>query len=209
MATIRLAGTARLLTAISLAALAACSSYGSGGGDAPPPPADTSIPPRGTGVFADNVIEGEATIVTLDRGTRLVTLRNDEGEVTTVKAPADADLSRIKTGDRVGVAYYESLAINLADPNTPLGATGSVVTERAAPGQLPGRAVGETTVITAEVTAIDLNRNTVTIRGPEGNPRTIHVTNPELQPRLRNLHVGDVLQFTYTEAVAIRILPRS
>ena len=209
MATIRLTGTARLLTAVSLAALAACSSYGSGGDGAPPPPADSSIPPRGTGVFADNLVEGEATIVTLDRGTRLVTLRNDQGQVTTVKAPADADLSRVKVGDRVGVAYYESVAINLADPNTPLGTTGTVVTERAAPSQLPGRAVGETVVITAEVTAIDLSRNAVTFRGPEGNLRTVHVTNPELQPRLRNLRVGDVLQFAYTEAVAIRILPRS
>lgn len=199
------------ILAISLAALltgvAGCSSYGDK--EAPPPPADTSIPPRGTGVFADNLVEGEATIVTLDRGTRLVTLRNDDGEVTTVKAPADADLDRIKAGDRVGVAYYESVAINLADPNTPLGATGTAVAQRAAPGQLPGRAVGATTVITAEVTDINLSKNTVTFKGPEGNLRTVHVTDPELQPRLRNLKVGDVLQFTYTEAAAIRILPRS
>lgn len=190
-----------------LTGIAGCSSDGSQ--DALPPPPEANIPPRGTGVFADNLIEGEATIVTVDQGTRLVTLRNDQGEVTTVKAPADADLTRVKAGDRVGVAYYESVAINLAKPDTPLGATGATVTQRAAPDQLPGRAVGDTTVITAEVTAINLNSNTVTFKGPEGNLRTVHVTNPELQPRLRNLKVGDILQFTYTEAVAIRILPRS
>lgn len=201
----------KAILAVTLAALlggvAGCTSSGSQ--DTLPPPPEANIPPRGTGVFADNMIEGEATIVTVDRGTRLVTLRNDQGEVTTVKAPADADLSRVKAGDRVGVAYYESVAINLANPDTPLGATGATVTQRAAADQLPGRAVGETTVITAEVTAINLTNNTVTFKGPEGNLRTVHVTNPELQPRLRNLKVGDVLQFTYTEAVAIRILPRN
>lgn len=205
MGTTSLGGAARSLVTLAWLALAACST--TDGGNAPPPPSGDAQ--RGSGAFADNLVEGEATIVTLDRGTRLVTLRNDAGEVTTVKAPADADLSRVKTGDRVGVAYYESVAINLADPNTPLGTTGAVVTERAAPSQLPGRAVGETVVVTAEVTAIDLSRNTVTFRGPEGNLRTVPVRDPDLQVRLHNLKVGDMLRFTFTEAVAVRILPRS
>lgn len=192
-----------------LAVMAACSSYNSGG-DAPPPPESMStVPPRGSGVFADNMVEGEATIQTLDRGTRLVTLRNDEGEVTTVKVPPEVDLDRVKTGDRVGVAYYESVAINLVNPDTPLGATGAVIQERAPADQLPGRARGGSVVVTAQVTAINLAKNTVTFRGSDGNEQTVHVRDPQLQARLVNLRVGDVLQFTYTEAIAVRILPRS
>jgi hypothetical protein len=198
-----------LLAACALAlALTACS--GSRHSEAPPPAAaDPAIPPRGSGVFAENVVEGEATIETIDRGTRLVTLRNDAGQFTTLKAPADTDLTRIKKGDRVGIAYYESVAIDLAPAGTPLTTETGTAMARAPATELPGRVVGEQVVTTAEVTALDLTNNRVTLRLPDGSTRTIPVRNPELQQRLRNLRVGDIVQFTFTEAIAVQILPRS
>lgn len=59
--------------------------------------------------------------------------------------------------------------------------------------------VSEEMVIEATVTAIDLERRLVTLRGPEGNSLNIHV-----QPEVRNLaqvSAGDKLKVSYTRAL--------
>jgi hypothetical protein len=204
------------LAAVALLAGTACSSDESAK-SAPPAASETSTttstmaptPPRGSGVFEDELIEMEATIQSIDKVNRRVTLRDDNGKLTTIKAPADADLNRINVGERVGISYYQSMAINLADPTTPLGAAGSTATVKTAPGETPGRAAGETITVKAQVVGIDLGNNTVTFRNSEGQVSTVAVRDPDLQRRLKNLKLGDVLVFTFAEAVAVAIIPQS
>jgi hypothetical protein len=61
----------------------------------------------------------------------------------------------------------------------------------------------------AEVTAIDLTNHTVTLRGAGGNSETIAVRNPEVQQRMTTLQVGDLVELTYAEALATRLVPKS
>ena len=176
------------------------------------PAAATSMssapPPRGSGVYRENLIQEEATVQAIDRTNRRVTLRDDDGEVVTVKAPADARLDEINVGDRVAIAYYESVAINLADPRAPLGAAGAAAQVKAAPTETPGRAVGEQVVVTAQVVGINAFTNEITFRTGKGRIHTVAVKDPDLQRRIPNVRLGDVLVFTHTEAVAVRILPK-
>ena len=75
-----------------------------------------------------------------------------------------------------------------------------------APGQQEGRAWGQQLVVVNEVTAIDLVAYTATLRGADGQSRTIAVKDPQMQDRMRNLRVGDLVELTYSEA---RRAPRS
>ena len=57
-----------------------------------------------------------------------------------------------------------------------------------------------------ELTAIDLVASTATLRGADGQSRTIAVKDPQMQERMRNLRVGDLVELTYSEAVAAKII---
>ena len=59
--------------------------------------------------------------------------------------------------------------------------------------------------VSAQVISVDVPNNKVTFKGPKGNRKTITVSDPTLQ--LPNLKPGQVVQFTYTEAVAVSIRP--
>ena len=73
---------------------------------------------------------------------------------------------------------------------------------RAKPGEKPGGAVGQRVTFTATIEAIDLAKGTVTLKGPQGNSQTIKARNPA---NLKKVKVGDVVDITYTEAVAIEV----
>jgi cold shock CspA family protein len=66
---------------------------------------------------------------------------------------------------------------------------------------------GREVMMTAEVVSVDASANKVTFKGPKGNMRTIHVTNPTLQDKLPSLKPGQVVQFDYTQATAASIRP--
>ena len=61
--------------------------------------------------------------------------------------------------------------------------------------------------ISAEVTSVDAANNKVSFKGPKGQVRTVTVQDPAMQKKLPGLKPGQVVQFTYTEAVAASIRP--
>ena len=50
----------------------------------------------------------------------------------------------------------------------------------------------------------DLANGTVTLKGPQGNSRTMKARDPK---NLQKVQVGDLVDITYTEAVAVRVRP--
>ena len=57
--------------------------------------------------------------------------------------------------------------------------------------------------VTAKVTAIDYNKRTVTLKGPEGNEKTIGVD--ENVKNFDQIKVGDEVVVRHTEALAISV----
>jgi hypothetical protein len=57
------------------------------------------------------------------------------------------------------------------------------------------------------VVAIDRDHSTVTLTGPGGQTETVEVLEPALQARLKNLKVGDELFVTYSESLALSLVP--
>jgi hypothetical protein len=168
-------------------------------------PRTTPTEPR---LLAEEYIEGEAVVQAVNKTDRTVTLRNAEGQSNTIKVPADVDLNRLKKGDTVVIGGYQSLSIRVLPPGSAaLGATAAVGST--APGQPEGRVWGQQLVLVREVTALDLDAHTATLRGADGRSRTIAVKDPEMQDRMQNLRVGDLVELTYSEAVAAKVLPKS
>ncbi len=147
-----------------------------------------------------------ATVEKIDQATRMVTLKGPEGNTVTFRVGEEArNLDKVKAGDTVDVQYYEAVAWQVMKPGTaPEGMSSTTVAERAKKGEMPKGAMGTQTTIVAEVASIDKDGKHVTLKGPKGNTETVAVRNPE---NLKNVKVGDQVQITYTEAMAISVTP--
>jgi hypothetical protein len=143
----------------------------------------------------------ESVVVTsIDRAKRTATLQNPEGETKTVTIPADVKaFDTVKVGDHIDIDYYESMALEVL----PKGSKPSMSqrTSRMGTGTGAGGMSKETN-ISAEIVSVDTNNNKVTFKGPQGETRTVSVSDPDIQKRLPDLKPGQVVQLTYTEAVA-------
>jgi Cu/Ag efflux protein CusF len=68
------------------------------------------------GAAAGRVTTVTATIAGIDKAAGTVTLRNPEGELTTIKARNPDNLNRVAVGDLVDITYTEALAISVETP---------------------------------------------------------------------------------------------
>lgn len=197
---------ASMIAPLLLLAMAGCAHHESSSA-APPPMPTTAAAPEASGFTAEEYVEGEATVVAVSRTDRKVTLQNARGQTITVQVPADVNLNRVTAGDNVLIGLLQSVSARVLPPGSAaLGNTLEVASTQ--PGQPEGRAWGQQLTVVAEITAINLVNHTVTLRGAEGNSDTISVKNPEMQQRMANLQVGDLVELTYSEALATRLLPR-
>jgi len=74
---------------------------------------------------------------------------------------------------------------------------------RSEKGAKPAGVVAQQTTATVTVTAIDRSVPSITFTGPRGNSRTIKVLHPE---KLEGVKVGDLVQLTYSEALALKVV---
>ena len=150
----------------------------------------------------------EATVKAVDHKTRMVTVES-EGDTMEIKAsPKIKRLDEIKKGDAVVLTYHKSLAMSIV-PEPAAAQTAVAMTEaagRAPKTQSPaGAAVNQIEAI-VEITAIDKEAQTVSVKGPEGNVVTVQARHPE---NLEKIKVGDKVHIVYTEAVAVAIEPKT
>jgi len=72
-------------------------------------------------------------------------------------------------------------------------------TTTAPQGDKPGMITTNTVTATASVEAIDTAKNTVSLKGPQGNIFKVKVQNPDL---MKDIAVNDQVKVVYTEAIA-------
>ena len=168
------------------------------------PAAEESETNTANGQTRTQLIHTSATVTAINRSTRSVTVKNDQGEETSIQVPdAVKQFDTLKVGDKVDVDYYESLAVSMA----PSGSKPSMTERKGRAVDIGGGVRGRELNVSAEVVSVDPSANTVTIKGPKGNVRTIYVADSALQQKLPSVKPGQVVQFTYTEAVAASIRP--
>ncbi|MGH8768957.1 MAG: hypothetical protein ACREVT_12370 [Burkholderiales bacterium] len=145
-----------------------------------------------------------AEVIAVDLPTRTVILKGPAGNEFEVHADDKVkNLPQVRAGDRVDVSFYESLAwtVKKASEGNP-GASVQSDAVSAKPGSKPAGAAAAQVKITATIEAIDLGNGTVTLKGPKGNSRTIKARDPK---NLRRVQVGDLVDITYTEALAVSV----
>ena len=172
------------------------------------PPAGTPPAAKATetkpGVVYAETTTLHATVEAVDPATREVTLKGPKGKIVTIKAgPEVKNFDQIHVGDVLTARYLESVALVVRKTDAGPSANESRTVEVAPKGHKPAAKIVETKEVTATVEAIDYAARTVTLRGPEGNARTIKV-DPSVK-RLNEVKKGDQVVARYTEGLAISV----
>jgi hypothetical protein len=158
----------------------------------------------GKGVVA-RAAQITASVAAVDSAKRTVTLKVPAGGIVTLPVgPEVQNFDRIRVGDLVVVRYLEGLTLELKKRGTAeRERTELGVTERALPDERPARIDAREVHVVADVIAVDPLTQTVRLRGPT-RVVDLRVYDPE---QFKLVAVGDQVEATYTEAVAISVEP--
>jgi hypothetical protein len=146
-----------------------------------------------------------AVITALDVKNRIATIKGPAGnEFSVVVDPSVKGLANVKVGDTVSLKYYRAVAMDFKKGD---GIRMMTVATSAAAGTkktMPG--VSEVTQVStvSNIWAINQAAGTVLVRGPLGHFVEVHLKDPKL---LDGVNVGDQMQLTYTNAVAMAVQP--
>jgi Cu/Ag efflux protein CusF len=172
----------------------------------PPPPPTVSMSQSQTpgGGEIQQTITATAVVKKIDQKTRMVTLKGSDGQTKTIHVSDEVkNLAQVKRGDTVTIAYYESIAWELRKRGTATPSVDAAADASRNPaGQMPGAVAGAAVNVVAKITKIDKATNTVTLKGPKGKTVQVKVKDPS---RLEGVKVGDLVEITYTEAMAISV----
>ncbi|NVB81356.1 MAG: hypothetical protein HOV81_23370 [Kofleriaceae bacterium] len=167
---------------------------------------------QGEGMRGKQVMAQEltvtATVEKIDKDKRMLTIKTEKGDTVQVKVPEQLKgLEKLKTGDRLQIDYFQSVALALKKPEAGAkpGATETTMAERTA-GPLPGGLAARKISATVEVMKVDKQDNEVTIKAPNGQEHTIKV-DESMSSELDKLKTGDRIKANYTEAVAVSVMP--
>jgi hypothetical protein len=146
----------------------------------------------------------EATVTAINHERREVTLQDADGEsFTFVAGDQVRNLAQVQVGDKLKVDYLQSIQIKVLAPDeAEVGVQQTVAGDRSELGEKPaGEAVTETTIV-ASIEAIDKEKQTVSLKGPEGHIKTLKVRKPET---LEKVAVGDKVMITFSEMLAVKV----
>lgn len=143
-----------------------------------------------------------ATIVAIDVTNRMVSLKAEDGTVETVYAgPEVKRFSELKVGDKVTFKYYESVVFSIQKPGEkpPADVPPSLVRST---GAKPGGTLSQQMTAVVTVQAIDMSVPSITIKTDRGETMHFKI---EDKSNLKGVKVGDKVQVTYTQALAVSV----
>jgi Cu/Ag efflux protein CusF len=150
-------------------------------------------------------VTATATVTKINQKTREVTIKTDDGkEHSFVASDNVKNLAQVKKGDIITIKYMEALAYQVRKHGAASGVATTEAVASAKPGEKPAGVAAQQTSVTVTITAIDPTVPTVTFMGPRGNTETIKVKDPK---KLVGVKVGDLVDLTYTEAIAVQVDP--
>lgn len=150
----------------------------------------------GERVTASGVVEA------IDHASRVLTLKDEDGEFVTIDVSADVKrFPEIKVGDKVTATYYDNVTVRLKKPGeAPVNTDSAAATPGTGPR--PGGTVATQRTMTAVVEAIDPKVPSITFKGPKGWKYSRKIQDKNV---LKQVKVGDQVDFTWTEAVMIEV----
>jgi hypothetical protein len=155
------------------------------------------------GIGSETVVTIHGKIVSVNRPKKLVTLEGPNGKQVTLQVYNPYNLAAAKPGERFVAKFYEIATVRKLMPGEslpPASLAQGIIS--ATPGQTPGAAVGTRVQLLVTVDAIDKNKKTITVEGPDGAAETVSVANPA---NLKYVKVGEKIVITLSKVVAIAL----
>ena len=143
-----------------------------------------------------------ASIVAIDKTARVVTLQGKEGFVVDVLCGPEVErFDALKVGDTVTFRYHESVVSSISRPGEkPKDPLSTSVTR--APGAKPGGTIAQQQTATVTIEEIDPNLPSVSVKTEAGSRMSFKV---EDKKNLEGYKVGDKVNITYTQALAVSV----
>jgi hypothetical protein len=159
-------------------------------------------------VVHSQIRQAEATVQTIDPATREVSLRGPKGPFSVVAGPEVKNLDKVQVGDKVVVSYYAGVAAQMAKGATKAtDPTASNFEMPSESGARLGGGQGASVTTRVVIEDVDKDTNTVAFRRSDGSVHLIAVKSPKMQQFIRTLKRGDAVDVTYTESVAVNVVP--
>ena len=172
---------------------------------ASPSPAAAASPAQEhlVGIGSETVVTIHGKIVSVNRSKKLVTLEGPNGKQVTLQVYNPYNLAAAKPGEPFVAKFYEIVTIRklLAGESLPPASLAAGIIS-ATPGQIPSAVVGTRVQLIVTVDAIDKNKKTITVQGPDGAAETVSVANPA---NLKYVKVGEKIVITLSKVVAIAL----
>jgi hypothetical protein len=174
----------------------------------PPAPADkpaAAAPGDKPGVVIADIAVITATVEAVDQDKRTVTLKGPKGRTVMLKVGPDAkNFDQIKVGDKVKGKFLDSIALFVRKSGAPPDAAEMQAVSVAPRGQKPMAMAVDTVEITAKVEKVDYKKRLITLKGPDGQMKTIKVDTRV--KKLGTVKVGDEIVLRHTEAIALEVV---
>ena len=140
------------------------------------------------------------TVEAIERASREVTIKKDDGTYTVVEIPYGANrFETMKVGDKVSFRYYENVVLRLKAPGERDTDT-SKAALTPAPASGPAGTFAKQRTITATITAIDPAVPSITFSGPNDWKYSSRVQDKKA---LAKVKVGDKVEITWTAATLV------
>jgi NADH dehydrogenase FAD-containing subunit len=146
------------------------------------------------------IVTMSASVQKIDKANRMVTLKDQQDQIHDVSVGKSVNLDTLKVGDQVNATYYEEIALGIRKPGQAAPKLTETTTQR-------GGVTARQANLSAQVISVDTENNTVTLRGPQGAVHTLKAHSPDVQARIGQLKAGDMVDVTYTQAMAISVAP--
>jgi len=162
----------------------------------------TTLPPR----TVEQTVEATATVTAIDKATREVSLKTEDGETTkVVVGPEVTRFDEIAVGDTVRASYTVGMTAELRAPTEEEKKDPFIALEtsgKSPQGTAPAAGGARMFRIVATIEALDRTTQTATLKGPDGAYLTVKVRDPET---LTKPHIGDYVVVTVAESVALSL----
>lgn len=143
------------------------------------------------------------TIEAIESSSRTVTLKDKDGYLEdVVVGPEVQRFNEFKVGDRVTMRYTESLVTAIARAGSTAKAPDSAAITRSTGA--PGATISRQQVATVTINAIDPKVPSVSITTADGRKMSFRIANAK---NLEGFKVGDKVDVTYTQALAVSVAP--
>jgi Cu/Ag efflux protein CusF len=153
--------------------------------------------------MAESVTE-TFTIEAIDHSARIVTLKDKDGLFEELWCgPEVQRFDALKVGDKVSFRYQESLVSAIKRPTAGAKPPVTAAVTRT-PGAAPGGTIAQQMTVVVTIAAIDAKTPAVTITNDRGQKMSFKVENAK---NLDGYKVGDKVEITYTQALAISVTP--